>query len=199
MADPTVQSYCCHKQQPHLLMAADDLMREFSSKSYLVTMLVCSSLGMVGALYQILIRYLMNRDNDCRMYYLQTMRYFRVPARLIAQSVGKRIILWLAVADFLAAAGVFIRSTFWMYVRPIGYNSTLQDEQLRIIFCAVISGLIQFFYTCTWLWTLCYAINIRSYLRDQVIEEKKYHAFVWTTAAVLTGIGTTVLYYPDAE
>lgn len=180
-------------------MAADDLMIEFSSKSYLVTMLVCSSLGMVGALYQILIRYLMNRDNDCRMYYLQTMRYFRVPARLIAQSVGKRIILWLAVADFLAAAGVFIRSTFWMYVRPIGYNSTLQDEQLRIIFCAVISGLIQFFYTCTWLWTLCYAINIRSYLRDEVIEEKKYHAFVWTTAAVLTGIGTTVLYYPDAE
>lgn len=198
MADPTVQSFCCRRPQgQHLLLTADTLMREFSSKPYLITTLCSSVIGMVGALYQI-IRFFLNREGDFRLYYLQSMRGFRVPKRLLAQTVGKKILLWLAAADLLASSGVFIRSSFWIYVRP-NATSAMFPEDIRIIFCAVVSGLIQYFYTCTWLWTLCYAINIRTYLKDDVIEEKKYHAFVWTTAAVLTGIGTTVLYYPNAE
>lgn len=203
MADPTVQSFCCRRPQPqpHLLMAAETLIHEFSSKPYLITTLCSSSIGMVGALYQIVIRFMLNRDGDFRLYYLQSMRYFQVPNRLLAQSVGKKIIVWLAVADLFASGGVFIRSTFWMYVRPMSSTATVEilPETTRIVFCAVVSGLIQYFYTCTWLWTLCYAFNIRTYLKDEVVEERTYHWFVWPTAALLTGIGTTVLYYPNAE
>lgn len=197
MADPTVQSFCCRRPQFHLLMATDTLMSEFSSKPYLITSLVCSAIGMVGAVYQILIRFLLTRDNDHhRLYYLRTMRQ-TVSKRMLARAVGKKIIVWLAVADFMASGGVFFRSTFWMYFRPSSTNPV--SENARIMFCAIVSGLIQYFYTCTWLWTLCYAINIRVYLRDDMIREKKYHSFVWPTAGVLTGIGTTVLYYPNAE
>lgn len=197
MADPTVQSFCCRRPQNHLLAAADTLLNEFSSKPYLITSLVCSAIGMVGAVYQILYRYFWTRDNDHhRLYYLRTMRH-AVPKRLLSRNVGKKIIVWLAVADFLASGGVFIRSTFWMYFRPSATNLT--SENSRIIFCAVVSGLIQYFYTCTWLWTLCYAINIRVYLLDKLIPERRYHLIVWSTAAILTGIGTTVLYYPNAE
>lgn len=208
MADPTVQSFCCRPPstvQNHLLLATDTLIHEFSSKPYLITTLCSSTIGMVGALYQILIRYVMNRDGDFRLYYLQTMRYFRVPNRLIAQSVGKKIIVWLAVADLFASGCVFIRSSFWLYYRPGGGNTydsngtLIVPENYRILFCAIISGLVQYFYTCTWLWTLCYAFNIRTYLRDEVIMERKYHLFVWPIAAILTSIGTTVLYYPNAE
>lgn len=202
MADPTVQSFCCRRpspgQQHILLMGAESLIHEFSSKPYLITTMCSATMGMVGALYQIIIRYFLNRDGDFRLYYLQTMQHFRVPRRLLAQNVGKKIIVWLAVADFFASGGVFIRATLWMYVRPNGNNS-LMPENSRIIFCAVVSGLIQYFYTCTWLWTLCYAFNIRTYLKDEVIEESKYHAFVWTASAILTAVGTTVLYYPNAE
>lgn len=203
MADPTVQSFCCRRPLPpyHMLMAAESLINEFSSRPYLITSLCSSTIGMVGALYQILVRFVLNRDGDFRLYYLQTMRYFRVPKRLLAQNVGKKIIVWLAVADLFASGGVFIRSTFWMYVRP-SFSSNVYSsvpEDSRILFCAVVSGLIQYFYTCTWLWTLCYAYNVRTYLRDEVVAESRYHAFVWPTAAVLTGIGTTVLYYPNAE
>lgn len=201
MADPTVQSFCCRRPLPpyHMLMAAENLIYEFSSKPYLITTLCSSSIGIVGALYQILIRYVLNRDGDFRLYYLRTMRYFRVPKRLLAQNVGKKIIVWLAVADLFASGCVFVRASFWMYIRPNLSTSAVVPEDSRIIFCAVVSGLIQYFYTCTWLWTLCYAFNIRTYLKDEVVAEGKYHTFVWPTAAVLTGIGTTVLYYPNAE
>lgn len=204
MADPTVQSFCCRRPPPqqHMLMGVESLIHEFSSKPYLITTLCSSTIGMVGALYQILIRYLLNRDGDFRLYYLQTMRYFRVPNRLLAQRVGKKIVVWLAVADFFASGCVFVRASFWIYAtKPtvlVGSSSAPSDDA-RIIFCAVISSLIQYFYTCTWLWTICYALNIRAYLRDEVIEERRYHFYVWPIAALLTAIGTTVLYYPNAE
>lgn len=201
MADPTVQSFCCRRPQPqqHMLMGVEGLIREFSSQPYLITTLCSSTIGMVGALYQILIRYLLNRDGDFRLYYLQTMRYFRVPNRLLAQRVGKKIIVWLAVADFFASGCVFVRASFWIYAKPAQVGVSAPSDDARIVFCAVVSSLIQYFYTCTWLWTICYALNIRAYLSDKVVEERRYHSFVWPTAAILTAIGTTVLYYPNAE
>ena len=206
MADPTVQSFCCRRplrpDKSLLLAATENLLYECSTKPYLLISLVSATIGIAGALYQIFVRYAFNRDNgEFRLYYLRTMRYFAVPNRILAQHVSKRLIVWLAVADLLACTGLFIRSIFvWIYVRPIIFGlPSAMPEDSRILFCAVTSALIQFFYTCTWLFTLCYAISIRAYLKGQVISEKKYHAFVWPIAAVLTGLGTTVLYFPNAE
>lgn len=201
MADPTIQSFCCrqtpvftHRQQ---LLSADSLMDEFSRSRYIITSIIASALGMMGATYQILFRYYFGRSEEHnRLYYLSTMRQFRVPPRLLNQSVGKKIIAWLAVGDLLASSGVFIRSALWRFFRP---HSTLMSDSPRVVFCAVISCWIQLFYTATWLWTLCYAINVRMYLRNKYVPASRYHAIVWPVAALLTGLGTTVLYYPNAE
>lgn len=75
----------------------------------------------------------------------------------------------------------------------------LKDDEASVIFCAVTSAWTQYFYTCTWLWTFSYAINVRSYLRGEDFSMRRYHAIVWTFGALLTSVGLTVLYYPNAE
>ena len=73
------------------------------------------------------------------------------------------------------------------------------DDTTNVIFCAVSSAWIQYFYMCTWLWTLCYAINVRRQLSGARYALRTYHYYVWSISALLTGIGLTVLYVPDAE
>lgn len=55
------------------------------------------------------------------------------------------------------------------------------------------------FYTATWLWTFLYAFNMQKALLNQIPSEKSYHIFVWSISILLTSIGTSSLYYPDAE
>lgn len=57
----------------------------------------------------------------------------------------------------------------------------------------------QYFYTCTWIWTLLYALNIRKSLLGKPINESTCHFITWTTSAALVAAGLTVLYIPDAE
>lgn len=51
----------------------------------------------------------------------------------------------------------------------------------------------------TWIWTLCYAIDMKLLLNEKPGRPSCYHAFAWIFPAVLTTFGLTILYIPNAE
>ncbi|XP_058819996.1 G-protein coupled receptor 143-like [Topomyia yanbarensis] len=190
MADPTIQTFCCHNRirSP----PAVKLMSEFNTDGYIVVCIVSSVFGIAGAIYQIWIR---NEDTP-------GIRRNRSAGLDSGYRTGRTIIVWLAVADMCASFGVFVRSALWKYIKnilPPDINDIDDDDTTNVIFCAVSSAWIQYFYMCTWLWTLCYAINVRQQLSGNRVVLRVYHMFVWSTSAVLTASGLTVLYVPDAN
>lgn len=51
----------------------------------------------------------------------------------------------------------------------------------------------------TWIWTLCYAIDMKLLLGDRSGHPICYHIFAWICPAILTTFGLTILYIPDAK
>jgi ocular albinism type 1 protein len=61
---------------------------------------------------------------------------------------------------------------------------------------------IQFFYTATWFWTLCYALDVKRMFKSQRENMENtigYHIIAWLIPALLTSVGLFVLYLPKAK
>lgn len=200
MADPTIQTFCCHNRirSP----PAVKLMDEFNTDGYIVVCIVSSFFGIAGAIYQIWIR---NEATPSQPVFPRRRHGTTSGPSSIntatssGHSTGRSIIVWLAVADLCASLGVFLRSALWKYISNVIPPDSDRDDTTNVIFCAVSSAWIQYFYMCTWLWTLCYAINVRRTLSGYGVALRTYHAYVWSISALLTGVGLSVLYIPDAD
>lgn len=119
MADPTVETFCCLRSPE--VSESMNLLLDFNSDSYNTVCLVSSSIGMVGAIYQIL----------PRQKPLQNHRWFSVSA-----TRARHIIVWLAVADLLASVGVFTRSLLWLHFES--YHFRMSSSSLTVL-CALSS------------------------------------------------------------
>ncbi|XP_065332413.1 G-protein coupled receptor 143-like [Cloeon dipterum] len=176
MADPTIQTFCCHRSN-----RTDEvgLLYEFNSPTYNTVCAVSSAIGVCGAIYQLLPRQELQKASSRWVPFTITR--------------GRRIIMWLAVADLLASLGVFVRSLLWIsnqtLIPSVGSDSSL-------IFCFLTSAWIEYFYMCTWLWTLCYAIDVRQVYKERSCNLWLYHLFAWSVPAALTSTGLSILYVP---
>ncbi|CAH1156202.1 unnamed protein product [Phaedon cochleariae] len=179
MADPTIQTFCCHHANGTDM--AVTIMQEFNTDAYNAVCLISSALGVFGAIYQILPRE--QFSNQHRWLSFSAIR-------------GRKIIVWLAVADLLASLGVFLRSSIWMNYKNI---MPAVDDDSSVLFCAVSSAFTQYFYTATWIWTLCYALDMRRILAQKESRMKFYHLAAWVLPAVSTTTGLSLLYFPDAN
>nr|XP_003707455.2 PREDICTED: G-protein coupled receptor 143-like [Megachile rotundata] len=179
MADPTIQTFCCHHSNRTDMAIV--IMQEFNTDVYNTVCMLSSTIGILGAVYQIL-----PRETSSLPHRWQSF----------SSSRGREIIIWLAIADLLASLGVFIRSALWINFRSI---MPMEDDTSNVIFCALSSAWTQYFYMATWIWTLCYAIDMKLLLGDRSGNPVCYHAFAWICPAVLTTFGLTILYVPDAN
>ncbi|XP_047115821.1 G-protein coupled receptor 143-like [Schistocerca piceifrons] len=179
MADPTIQTLCCHQQNSTDRSVA--IMYEFNTNTYNSVCLFSSLIGIFGAIYQMIPR--KETSLNHRWYSVSATR-------------GRQIVVWLAVADFLASLGVFVRSALW-----INDRSWLQppDTSQNVLACAVISAWIQYFYTATWIWTLCYAVDVRLVLKEREGYPVWYHTASWLIPGALTSVGLSILYSPDIK
>ncbi|KAI8434913.1 hypothetical protein MSG28_003387 [Choristoneura fumiferana] len=179
MSDPTIQTFCCHHSGNNEDMAVR-IMNEFNTDSYNTVCLVSSTVGIFGALFQIMPHLLRNRANGLSA---------------ISSSRGQNIIMWLAVADLLGSSGVLIRSSLWLKYKTI---MPMPDDGLSVIFCSITSAWTQYFYTATWFWTLFYAIDTWLTIKGRDSHQTVYHSVAWGLPAVTTGVGLSILYIPDA-
>ncbi|KAK0082796.1 hypothetical protein PV325_009835 [Microctonus aethiopoides] len=51
----------------------------------------------------------------------------------------------------------------------------------------------------TWIWTLCYAIDMKLLLSEKSGRPSWYHMAAWICPAILTILGLSILYIPDAN
>lgn len=181
MADPTIQTFCCHNRNQ--TFSRESPLLEFDKNSYILVCLFSSALGIGGALYQVK-----------NIFLRQEKFYIDVDGKKV-YNIGRNIIIWLSVSDFCASLGIFFRSAAWKYF----HNVPSQDDTVSVLFCAITSAWSQYFYTCTWIWTFFYAINVRQTLRKCRPPKHLFHMIVWTLAALLTAVGLSALYYPDAN
>ncbi|KAL6447052.1 hypothetical protein ACFW04_001422 [Cataglyphis niger] len=177
MADPTLQTFCCH--HTNRTDKAIAIMQEFNTDAYNTVCMISSSMGMIGAIYQILPREDLNISQQWRSF-----------------SRGRDIIVWLAVADLLASLGVFVRSALWRNFKSI---MPMEGDTSSVIFCALSSAWTQYFYMATWIWTLCYAVDMKLLLGDRNGHSVYYHTLAWVLPAFLTSFGLIILYIPDAN
>ncbi|XP_011143029.1 G-protein coupled receptor 143 isoform X2 [Harpegnathos saltator] len=141
MADPTLQTFCCHHTNKSDMALI--IMQEFNRDAYNIVCMVSSVIGIFGAIYQIL-----PREDSSSPYHWNNFSLSR----------GRNIIVWLAVADLLASLGVCVRSAIWMRYKSI---MPMEDDTSSVVFCALSSAWIQYFYMATWIWTLCYAVDMK--------------------------------------
>uniref|UniRef100_A0A023F147 Putative g-protein coupled receptor n=1 Tax=Triatoma infestans TaxID=30076 RepID=A0A023F147_TRIIF len=177
MADPSIQTFCCHK--PRMGNPSVSLMSEFNSTTYNIVCLVSSILGCLGAIYQMLPR--TDKSLSRRWFSLTSQR-------------GRQIVVWLALADFLASLGVSMRSI----VKLNNPMTTIWDEK-EIIFCTILAAWIEYFYMVTWVWTLLYAVDTWLAFCQRHGYPKLYHTVAWIIPALLTTVGLTLLYFPNAD
>lgn len=117
MADPSIQTFCCHRVPD--TSDAVDFLSEFNSDSYNTVCLASSTIGIFGAIYQILPRE--NVASPHRWVALTTSR-------------GRHIVVWLAIADLLASMGVFLRSVLWLNYSKWAFG--MNDNTITIL-CAL--------------------------------------------------------------
>uniref|UniRef100_A0A1B6EJT8 G-protein coupled receptors family 1 profile domain-containing protein n=1 Tax=Cuerna arida TaxID=1464854 RepID=A0A1B6EJT8_9HEMI len=178
MSDPALQTFCCYPPGEGSVPPAIWVLTEFNSKSYNYVCLVSSFIGILGAGYQMLPR---TETPLAHRWYTMT------------SSRGRHIIQWLAFADLLATLGVFLRSLLKLnnFLYPLGDAS--------ITYCAIFAAWIQYFYCVTWMWTLCYAVDMFLALRERPGHPVLYHMFCWLIPSVLTAVGLAILYLPNAD
>ncbi|XP_043255008.1 G-protein coupled receptor 143-like [Colletes gigas] len=179
MADPTIQTFCCHHSNSTDMAIV--IMQEFNTNAYNTVCMLSSAIGMLGAIYQILPREASSLPHRWQSF---------------SSSRGREIIIWLATADLLASLGVFMRSALWMNFKSI---MPMEDDTSSVVFCALSSAWTQYFYMATWIWTLCYAIDMKLLLGDRPGHPTCYHAFAWICPAILTTFGLAILYIPNAN
>ncbi|KAI5718387.1 hypothetical protein M8J77_020541 [Diaphorina citri] len=175
MADPSIQAFCCH--DPDSKISSVKLMSEFNSSQYNTVCLISSIIGICGAVYQLLPR---ERFPPVHRWYTLTT------------SRGRKIIIWLAVADLLAALGVFVRSILKLY-SPLS-SSQLQIGYLSLTQCILFNAWIQYFYGVAWIWTLIYSIDMTLSLQEKKSYASWYHACAWGIPAALSYVGLSLLY-----
>ncbi|KFM82777.1 G-protein coupled receptor 143, partial [Stegodyphus mimosarum] len=173
MASPTIETFCCvaSSSEPSIVMRL-----QFHYTPYNIVCVLSSLLGILGAIYQILPSPASN-----------------IPHR--HRSIGhtqKAIINWLAMADFFAASGILLRSIFWLW-----RGDFVEDDGTDLIICAIFAVWIRYFYTATYMWTICYAIDVFLVCKQKVGSQKCYHAFSWFIALFLTATGLGTLYLPN--
>ncbi|KAJ8941228.1 hypothetical protein NQ318_015660 [Aromia moschata] len=97
---------------------------------------------------------------------------------------------------FIGCIRSFTRATLWLNYKNI---MPAVDDDSSVLFCAISSAFTQYFYTATWIWTLCYAIDMRLVLTQKDMQIKYYHLAAWLIPAFSTLTGLSLLYIPDAN
>lgn len=176
MASPTIDTFCCVVDSSGIGI---DTKLKFRVDPYTIVCIASSLFSILGAMYQLL----------PRPKSLSPMKRVH-----FSGARQRRIIAWLAFADLQAALGILVRSVYWLY-------RMTDDEENNNggLFCALVSGWIQYFYTATYFWNLCYAIDVYLVLKRKEGKQIVYHLLSWSFPALTTSIGLSILYKPDLK
>lgn len=183
MASPLLSSFCCEFRENSSLNSkchgsslTEQLHLDQAAMSYNILCIISSIIGIGGAIYQLKLRLQVGWRSQT----------FILPEVIDRQS---KIIFWLAAADGLASLGILCRSCVWLIGMP--------DPKSDDLFCAISAGWIQYFYICTYFWTIMFAFDTyKNAANKNRCSMQYYHVVSWLVSLLLCVGGLAVLYYP---
>uniref|UniRef100_H2MU81 G-protein coupled receptor 143 n=2 Tax=Oryzias latipes TaxID=8090 RepID=H2MU81_ORYLA len=182
MASPRLETFCCPNRD-----AATGFVVNFQSVLFGALSLGSAALSLIFAVVQILPK---------RKGYRRLGQY-----PLPRPASSSRILFIISVCDILGCAGIIIRSAVWLglpnFISSISVaNNT---DVLPEVFCVGSAMWIQLFFSASFWWTFCYAVDVFLVVKTSagISTIVLYHMITWGLAVLLCVEGVAMLYYPS--
>ncbi|KAG7454828.1 G-protein coupled receptor 143 [Solea senegalensis] len=182
MASPRLETFCCPNRD-----AATEFVLTFQPVLFGALSLTSAALSLLFAILQIL-----PKSNGYR-------RVGQHPLPRPASS--SRILFIISVCDILGCAGIAMRSSVWLGLPNIMENISVVNntDVWPEVFCVGSSMWIQLFYSASFWWTFCYAVDVFLVVKTSagISTIILYHMITWGLAVLLCVEGVAMLYYPS--
>ncbi|KAM9321267.1 G-protein coupled receptor 143 [Gastrophryne carolinensis] len=182
MASPRLETFCCPNRDPATQLVLDYQPEIFGS--------LCIGSGLVSLLLTIV------------QLLPKTKQGIRKQGRSSLQKPSSAgILLLVIVCDLLGCLGIVLRSTVWISSPSfIGNMSGMNiTSLLPAAFCVGSAMWIQIFYSASFWWLFCYAVDAFLVIRRSagISTIVLYHMMAWGLAILLCIEGVAMLYYPS--
>ncbi|MBN3303083.1 GP143 protein, partial [Amia calva] len=183
MASPRLETFCCPNRDESTGYVVNFQPRFFSA--------ICVGSGSVSLVLAVL-QILPKRLRGYR-------RLGQYPLPKPASSA--RILLIISLCDVLGCAGIILRSSVWLssenFIARISVTNT--TEVWPATFCVGSAMWIQLFYSASFWWTFCYAVDVYLVVKRSagLSTIVLYHMITWGLAVLLCVEGVAMLYYPS--
>ncbi|KAF6738589.1 G-protein coupled receptor 143 [Oryzias melastigma] len=182
MASPRLETFCCPNRD-----AATGFVVGFQPVLFGALSLGSAALSLIFAVVQVLPK---------RKGYRRLGQY-----PLPRPASSSRILFIISVCDILGCAGIIIRSAVWLglpnFIDSISVaNNT---DVLPEVFCVGSAMWIQLFFSASFWWTFCYAVDVFLVVKTSagISTIVLYHMITWGLAVLLCVEGVAMLYYPS--
>uniref|UniRef100_A0A3Q1IHM9 G-protein coupled receptor 143 n=1 Tax=Anabas testudineus TaxID=64144 RepID=A0A3Q1IHM9_ANATE len=182
MASPRLETFCCPNRD-----AATDFVVSFQPVLFGALSLGSAALSLVFAVLQILPK---------RKGYRRLGQY-----SLPRPASSSRILFIISICDILGCAGIIVRSSVWLGLPNIIDHISVANstDALPEVFCVGSAMWIQLFFSTSFWWTFCYAVDVFLVVKTSagISTIILYHMITWGLAVLLCVEGVAMLYYPS--
>ncbi|XP_073523422.1 G-protein coupled receptor 143 [Phyllobates terribilis] len=184
MASPRLETFCCPNRDPATQLVLDYQPTVFGS--------LCIGSGLVSLIF-------------CVIQLLpKTKQGYRKQGRsTLPKPSSSRILLLVVICDLLGCIGVILRSTVWISSPSLISNISFKNstEVWPAVFCVGSAMWIQLFYSASFWWLFCYAVDAYLVIRRSagISTIVLYHMMTWGLAILLCVEGVAMLYYPSVS
>uniref|UniRef100_A0A4W3K138 G-protein coupled receptor 143 n=1 Tax=Callorhinchus milii TaxID=7868 RepID=A0A4W3K138_CALMI len=183
MASPRLETFCCPNRD-----LATELVLDFQPVLFSALCLGSAGLSLSLTLLQVLPK---------RSQGYRRLSQYPLQKPLASSS----ILLIISLCDILGCIGIITRSSVWLGFPDFAAKISIVNgtEVWPTAFCVASAMWIQLFYSATYWWLFCYAVD--AYL---VVKRSSglsiivlYHMLTWGLAILLCVEGIAMLYYPS--
>uniref|UniRef100_A0A803JZ34 G-protein coupled receptor 143 n=1 Tax=Xenopus tropicalis TaxID=8364 RepID=A0A803JZ34_XENTR len=184
MASPRLETFCCPNRDP-----ATQLVLDFQPQIYGS---LCIGSGLVSLLLTIV-----------QLLPKTKQGYRRLGRAMLPKPSSSRILFLVIICDLLGCLGILIRSSVWISSPGFISNMSLMNTSdiWPSTFCVGSAMWIQLFYSASFWWLFCYAIDAYLVVRRSagISTIVLYHMMTWGLALMLCIEGVAMLYYPSVS
>ncbi|XP_061827178.1 G-protein coupled receptor 143 [Nerophis lumbriciformis] len=182
MASPRLETFCCSNRDP-----ATELVVTFQPVLFGALTVGSAVLSLVFTVLQILPK---------KKGYRRLGQY-----PLPRPASSSRILFIISLCDIMGCTGIILRSSLW-----IGLPATVEQisevnstDVWPDVFCLGSAMWIQLFYSASFWWTFCYAVDVFLVVKTSagISTIILYHMITWGLALLLCVEGLAMLYYPS--
>ncbi|XP_014845971.1 PREDICTED: G-protein coupled receptor 143 [Poecilia mexicana] len=182
MASPRLETFCCPNRD-----AATEFAVSFQPVLFGALSLGSAALSLVFAVLQVLPK---------RKGYRRLGQY-----PLPRPASSSRVLFIISICDILGCTGIIVRSSVWLGLPSIveGISVTNNTDVLPEAFCVGSAMWIQLFFSASFWWTFCYAVDFFLVVKTSagISTIVLYHMITWGLAVLLCVEGVAMLYYPS--